>query len=291
MNKKERIDLVVMRQMPELTRSTIKKIIINGAVTYNKEKVMPNYRIEDESLISVDQIHVGRILKNDAHVDILKPFQMDLDIVYEDEHTLIINKENGINSHPENRNDNKSLLNAISFYLINNPKEQNRKARLVNRLDKETSGIIVAAKTLPALDFYSSQFQNRLVKKTYLAVVDGDFENIAPISVRNFLSKNNDLKKVQIAKTGDYSETDFDFVQKNKEYSLVKASPKTGRTHQIRVHLADLGFPIVGDTKYGGKKHSRMMLHSYKIKLDVFSTKKSMEFETRIPKLFTKLTN
>jgi len=270
-NSNKRIDLVVMEMQPSLSRSKIKKLLADEKIKVNGKFAFANYKTKKGDVVTLN-------LREEDHSQ-LKPFKLNLEIIYEDDDLIVINKPTGINSHPSNTEDTKSLLNALYY----NFKGQNFKIRLVNRLDKETSGIILATKNLKANEYYSDEFKNRRVKKTYLAVVQGNFEHhLKSIGktrevVSGLLRKVKDERRAYISSAkGDFSRTTFYFhkhFKKDKSQSVILAEPETGRYHQIRVHLSYIGFPILGDKKYGGDAFSRVMLHSHKLKLKLKSGK------------------
>ncbi|GAB4284586.1 MAG: RluA family pseudouridine synthase [Candidatus Dojkabacteria bacterium] len=301
----KRVDLQIMAIKPELSRATIKKLLIGGVILVNGRSVAPNYRPKENEYALIPSNKVRDFL-NEANLYKLKGRKMKLVIVYEDNDLLIIDKPSGISSHPETARDTKSLLNGIIFYL--DKKGEKTRVRLINRLDKETSGLILAAKNLSAHDFYSKQFEERKIEKTYLAVVHGDFSRKLSdptnevVEVRTYISKDRENKHKQRntdSKKGRLAISEISFVQHfnkfgRKKFSIVKINPKTGRQHQIRVHLAELKHPILGDKIYGGQKYKRVLLHSYSIKLRMLSGE-IKTFKSTIPKEFdmkeVKLTN
>ncbi len=298
---KKRIDLQVMEFLPNLTRSSIKKLIIEGIIKVNNEEKMPNYRPSNSDVITYDQKEINSFLniKNELRIPEKK---IDLEILFEDEDTLIIYKPVGLNVHPVTKKDTNSLLNGAYFFMNNESNfEKNVRLRLVNRIDKETSGIVVLSKNLEAHDFYSKQFEDHTVKKIYFAIVKGDFAQYLDevgrnkVEIENFLSTSSNTENRYYStsnQNGRYAKTIFVFDSHfnkfgKKKFSKLLIEIKTGRTHQIRVHLSELGFPILGDTLYGGQKYKRLMLHAYKIKLTNFSSKKEIETEAKIPEEFT----
>ncbi len=297
MEHQKRLDLHLLNSFPTLSRTIIKNIVIAGLVTVNGEKVMPNYKVLAKDKIEYSQQKIDQFLKQ-GNNEKIKPYKTKVEIIYEDNDLIIANKPEDLNSHPVLKNDNKSLLNALYFHLQKN--NDNSRIRLVNRLDKETSGIVLATKNLAAHDYYSSLFESRNITKEYLSIVHGDFETYLNfrgqdyIAYTSYLTKdpsekkkfiNTKVNKGKLAKSKIYFVKYFNKFGK-KKFSLLKIIPETGRTHQIRVHLSSLGFPILGDRLYGGQKYKRLMLHSYAIKLKLRGQKKIRIFESEIPNKF-----
>lgn len=311
-HEQTRVDLVFMTLRPDITRSTVKRLFIEGIIKINSNQVMPNYRLKAGDKISFNDDQLKQFLNNASDSEVLKPQRMDLEIIFEDEHTLVVNKPSGLNVHPVVKRDNQSLLNGIVYYLQNISKfKKSVRPRLVHRLDKETSGVVLIAKDLQSHDFYSKQFERREVQKEYCAVVQGDFkEKIFRlnkgnnfIDVTTYIAKGDEVNKDHNYKSGKYINTSKEkgkiaktrfyfekFIEvgkySNMKFSLVKAIPQTGRTHQIRVHLNHIDSPILGDILYSGKPYQRLMLHAYELKLIDFKTKAPKVFTARLPKVF-----
>ncbi|GIW58822.1 MAG: pseudouridine synthase [Candidatus Dojkabacteria bacterium] len=287
-SKTNRLDLEARELFPQYSRSTIKSLIYDGAILLNNKRVKPNSKVKVGDIITFtsENLKIKKLTKNK-----IVPFKINLKILYEDENIIAVDKPAGIVSHPDSTHHSITVLNGILF-LLKNKKYQ--RIRLLHRLDKDTSGIILATKNLKAHNYYSNLFVQNKVKKEYLAVVKGDFrrilDNKPEITVINYLKyfKKNDSKSksYEVGKDkGEKAVTTFEFVEFSNGYSLVLAKPLTGRTHQIRSHLAYLGFPIVGDTLYGGKPFKRLMLHAYKITLTKMNGEKIV-LESMLPKDF-----
>ncbi|BCX14255.1 MAG: pseudouridine synthase [Candidatus Dojkabacteria bacterium] len=285
-SKPNRLDLEAMKLFPQYSRSTIKNLIYDGAILLNDEKVKPNSKVKAGDFITLKNISTKKLTKNK-----INPVKLNLKVIYEDKNIIAVDKPAGIVSHPDSTHHSITVLNGILF-LLKDKKYQ--RIRLLHRLDKDTSGIILATKNLKAHNYYSDLFAQNKVKKEYLAVVKGDFrrilDNNPSITVRNYLKyfKKNDSKSksYEVSKDkGEKAVTTFEFIEFSNGYSLVLAKPLTGRTHQIRSHLAYLGFPIVGDTLYGGKPFKRLMLHAHKITLIKMNGEK-LALESMLPKDF-----
>lgn len=295
----QRLDLFIMQFKPELSRSTIKNMIFEGIIKVNDEKVTPNYKIKEGDKVDYDDVKITKFLKHHKS-NIIKPFQISLKILFEDENTIVVDKPEGLNSHPANKKDTKSLLNGLYYHIKNqNEFDKEVRIRLIHRLDKETSGVILASKNQQSQEYYSSQFENRTVKKEYYAIVHGDFERTLAKADKNSLNiktyigpergdtkkfKNTSESKGKIAKTEVFFEKHFNKFGKRK-FSLVRVAPETGRQHQIRVHLASRRHPILGDTLYGGQKYKRLMLHAHSLDFTL-TTGKRVKITSELPEKF-----
>lgn len=296
----KRLDLQIMEFFPNLTRSSIKNLIHQEVITVENEKKLPNYKPKDGEELTYRKTEIDRFLKNNGELKLTET-KMKIDVLFEDEFSLFVFKPIGIQVHPVTKNDTKSLMNGVYYYLSHDSKfSGDVRIRLVNRIDKETSGIVVISKSLESHDFYSKQFEARNLKKEYLAIVKGDFEdflyenNLSSLYIEDYLSKSSNNKNRYYSTSSQYgrlARTDIEFISDFKtelkgKYSKLLVRIKTGRTHQIRVHLSELGFPILGDTLYGGPKFKRLMLHAYRLKIVDFKSKKEIVIEAKEPQEF-----
>ena len=191
---------------------------------------------------------------------------MDLDIVYEDEWILIVNKSAGIAIHPSVLHYSDSLCNGIKYYF--NSISLNKKIRPVNRLDFNTSGLVIFAKCEYIQECLISQMKKNLFKKEYLAICEGSFDIKSDTISLPIARKDNSIIERCISENGQQSITHYEVLKEFKNYTLIKCILETGRTHQIRVHLSAIGHPLLGDTLYGNKSDliNRQALHCYKLK-------------------------
>jgi 23S rRNA pseudouridine1911/1915/1917 synthase len=303
----QRLDLA-LTVYEDKSRSHYKRLIDGGIVSINGEvQKKCGYRLkEDDTIEFLDN--------SESLVVSLVPEKIDLEIIKETEDYLVINKKEGLVVHPSRTTRNGTLMNGVAYYLGLKGVDLtgNERAGLVHRLDKQTSGVLLVAKNDNALWNLSSQFAEKKVRKTYKAVVDGNIiqmfdrkklpEHVFMIDEFNFkisswIDRNpKNRKKYAVAKEGKgrYSTTNFTIIKvvtkKDKELSFVEVKPETGRTHQIRVHLSYLGFPIVGDDLYGGSKYKRMMLHAERLRF-YDKSGKMIEVKSDLPEDFAKLTN
>jgi len=212
--------------------------------------------------------------------------EVPFEVLYEDPEFLIILKPSGIITHPVGRQRRKTLLQGILFKY---PELKHwpglGKPGLVHRLDRETSGIMIVARNASSQKNIMQQFEKRAVSKTYLAVVAGIVKNSGTIEAP---IKRNDIHRTifSVSPDGRKAKTYFRAVKNFKNYSLLLIRPYTGRTHQIRVHMAHIGFPVAGDKKYGGEDTRRIMLHAYSISFNHPASGKRVYFKTEFPEDF-----
>ena len=212
------------------------------------------------------------------------PSKMNLDILYEDEWLLVVNKPAGIPIHPSRLHYYDSLSNGVKYYFdtINLKK----KIRPVNRLDLNTSGLVIFAKCEYIQEEFSKQMANDIFKKEYLCIIEGLLENKKDTINLPIARKEGSIIERCIDKTGQKSITHYEVLKEFENHSLVHCILETGRTHQIRVHMKAINHPIVGDTLYGTPSHliNRQALHSYKIECIHPVTKKNLSFIAKLPK-------
>lgn len=223
-------------------------------------------------------------LKFEEICDNIVPTNMNLDILYEDDGILIINKEPFIPVHPSMDHFEDSLSNGIKHYF--NSIGLKRKIRPVNRLDKNTSGIVIFAKNEYIQECLIKQMKSGDFKKEYIALVEGFVDKKVQTVDAPIGRKDNSIIERCVCKSGDKSITQVELLKTFNNYSLVKCILKTGRTHQIRVHMQHIGHPILGDDLYGKKSEfiSRQALHAYKVSFIHPLTKQIIKIDTKIPK-------
>ena len=212
------------------------------------------------------------------------PNKMNLDILYEDEWLLVVNKPAGIPIHPSRLHYEDSLSNGIKYYFDNIG--LNKKIRPVNRLDLNTSGLVIFAKCEYVQEEFSKQMANDIFKKEYLCLVESVLEKKKDRIDLPIARKHGSIIERCIDKTGQKSITHYEVLQEFENYSLVHCILETGRTHQIRVHMKAINHPIIGDTLYGSSSNliNRHALHSYKIQCIHPITKENLSFIAKLPK-------
>lgn len=260
--KRERVD-VYLKGLLNLSREKIKEFLKVGIISINDVVSEPSYQLRNGDIIKIK----GEL--PDYNVESVEAEEGELQVLYEDDYILVVNKSAGVITHPTTLETKGTLLN---FALSHSPLAGGSFLRLgiVHRLDKETSGVIVLSKKELSYENLVTQFKNRQVYKEYLALVKGRFPS-TPKEIEFTIypdKKKYTNMKVQYLR-GKKTITQASIVEyiKDKNLSLVKAVPITGRTHQIRVALSSIGFPIIGDRKYGvvSSYINRVALHSYKI--------------------------
>jgi 23S rRNA pseudouridine1911/1915/1917 synthase len=281
--KKIRLDKFLVQKLPQFSRSFLAKC----ELLVNSKSAKASTRVLAGDLVEM-KIPSLKELKIEAE-------NLPLEILYEDAEIIVISKASGMVAHPTDHGGNATgtLVNALLYHCRKLPGEKNR-AGLVHRLDKETSGVMVAAKTEEARSLLSQQFADRKVKKTYLALVAGKLKTKqgrieAPIG-RD--SKNYIRRKISTSASAREAITEFKVIENYQNASLVEVNLLTGRTHQIRVHFSSIQHPVVGDTLYGfsgiNKKFhaTRMFLHAWKLGFFHPRSSEWVEFESKLPKEF-----
>lgn len=283
-NVGERLDKFLANKLDIVSRSFIQNLIIANHALVNGKKTKPGYflKIGDNILITIPELQDNAELK-------LKPENMALDILYEDDNIIVINKPAGIIVHPAQGVVYGTVVNFL-LYHCKTLSDLNGSMRpgIVHRLDKDTSGVLIAAKNNSAHANLAEQFKNRKVKKTYMAVVRGVIpqdEGEIDRPIGRCVSHRTKMAISYIG--GKRALTKFNVIERYHKDTLINAHPRTGRTHQIRVHMAYLGYPIVGDKIYGESKGlvskldsliDRQALHAYRISFSHPTSNKDIEF-------------
>ena len=280
----ERIDSFLSGKT-EFTRTRIQQLIKDKNITVNGKATKSSYKIEENDEIAIEV--------PEAETTEIKPENIKIDIVYEDSDIAVINKQAGLVVHPAHGHYSGTLVNAI-LYHIKDLSGINGEIRpgIVHRLDKDTSGLIVIAKNDKVHTALTEMFQEKKIKKTYLAILKGKLNKSEGKIVTQIGRDKNDRKKMTVIDDitkGKNAITNYKVVSQNNLFTLVKVNIETGRTHQIRVHMRHLGYPILGDSVYGRKDNEkRQMLHAYKLEFIHPITGHQMEFTGEIPEDFQK---
>ena len=275
-SRAERLDQHVIKMLPELTRSYAAKLIEQGKVTVNgMPQIKAGYKLRPADDIKID--HDASNLP--AIPDI------DLSVVFEDDDCVVINKPVGLLSHskgaynPEPTVESwlKSRIKGIS----------GDRAGIVHRLDRATSGVMIAAKTPQSLLWLQNQFSQRKVNKTYLAVVDGELKQTEALIDMPIERNPKRPQTFRVGSNGKSALTAYKVIQVGNGRSLIELKPETGRTHQLRVHLTQIGHPILGDAFYGGKPADRLFLHAKQLEITIPSKERKI-FDVPVPVEFSK---
>ncbi len=307
----KRIDNVVTKNMvalrPELevSRALIQRMIDKGEILLNDKIMKPGYKVKTDDKIEIDleKLEKESFIEHDGKIP--KPEKLPLDIVYEDDDMLAVNKPAGMVVHPCHGHYSGTLVNALLNYpgfltKFNKPRDTKDEQHvlrpgIVHRLDKDTSGIMLVAKTGAAHRKLSKQLKNRSVSKKYIAVVRGIVELDEGIINAPIAHDKRDRRRMAIDEEGKESVTYYRVLNRNKEksYTVLEVRPKTGRTHQIRIHLLHIGHPVLGDLLYNGpevKNLSRQALHASSITFTHPTKDTSMELTAAVPEDIKKLT-
>ena len=272
---------VALAAMLELTRSNMQKLLDEGRAVKGTKVIKSNYKLKlgDEIVVT---------LPEPQPLDV-QPENIPLDIIYEDEDVVVVNKARGMVVHPAAGNYSGTLVNAL-LYHCKNLSGINGVIRpgIVHRLDKDTSGIMICAKNDAAHVSLSEQIQSKSAQRTYLAVVRGNLKTDSGVIETQIARDKDDRKKMAVVKEGGRNAvTEYEVVERFGKYTIVKCKLKTGRTHQIRVHMEYLGYPLVGDPKYSPMKTpfsiNGQALHSLTLAFDHPRTGERMEFEAKLP--------
>lgn len=271
-----RLDKVLALALPEYSRSLIDKLIENGKVTVNKGQAKSSYRVKEMDVVAINVSQLEQ-----------KPSEIHLPIIYEDEDALVINKPAGILTHAKGDVSHEATVATFISSKLNGDKQwaSSNRAGIVHRLDRATSGVIICAKNEVSYKYLQKQFANRTVKKTYLALVDHDLpshEGLIDIPIERNPKKPATFRA---GINGKPAQTYFKVKKTKSGRSLVELKPTTGRTHQLRVHLAHLKSPIIGDELYGGTKSDRLLLHAAELELTLPGGKRTT-FVSPVPKEF-----
>ena len=285
-NDSERLDAYLAIELNEISRTYIQKLIKDGLVLVNDVIKKPRYQLKEGDHIKVQ-------IPKPKNLDIIAE-DIAIDIVYQDDDIVIINKSKDMVVHPAPGNYTGTLVNAL-LYHIDNLSSINGIIRpgIVHRLDKDTSGLLIVAKNDNAHKFLSEKLKDRDIKREYVAITYGEFKEDEGTINAPIGRHPKDRKKMAINENGKEAITNYQVLNRYIGYTLVKAKLETGRTHQIRVHLSSIKHPIVGDPVYSNRKedskYDGQFLHAIKLGFTHPRTKEYMEFETDLPDNFKEL--
>lgn len=287
-----RLDAYLATRIDGWSRARLQRLITDGDVLVNQKTAKPSYKLHEGDEIDVDLV--------EAPTAAFEPEDIPLDIIFEDEYLAVINKPAGMVVHPGAGNSTGTLANAVAYHFaIRNPQSAIRnRLGIVHRLDKDTSGLIVVAKDEETHELLSNQFRDRVVTKQYVALVHGGpLENSGKID-RPMARDRWHRTKMTVAANGRNALTMWKVRKRFDKFALVEVEIKTGRTHQIRVHLASINHPIVGDGTYNeGRDNTvnnvdiknairildRFFLHAERLSFTHPRTGETMEFNQPLP--------
>ena len=282
--KGKRLDTYIPSVDTDITRTSAQRLIEDGNILVNGKNAKVSYKIQENDKISVEIPEPNQIE--------LKAQNIPIEIIYEDSDIIVVNKPKGMVVHPANGNPDGTLVNAIMAICKDSLSGIGGEIRpgIVHRIDKDTSGLLIVAKNDNAHVKMSEQIKNHEVKKTYIALVRGVFkENEATIDMPIGRS-TSDRKKMAVNKNGKNAITHIKVLKRFDKYTLLQVNIETGRTHQIRVHLSHIGYPIVGDYTYSNGKNEfdviGQCLHAQKLEFKHPITQKDMCLEAELPQYF-----
>lgn len=286
--KGERLDIYLAGKMEGYTRSSIARLIDEELVSVNGKHQKAGYKTRLTDIIEVD-------VYPPKECDIL-PEDIPLDIIYEDKDLIVINKPKGMVVHPAPGHYNGTLVNALLHHCKGSLSGINGEMRpgIVHRIDMETSGVLVAAKTDETHRHLSHQFQEHTINRIYTGLVHGNIKEDSFTVDKPIGRSTVDRKKMAVSpQKGRRAVTHITVKKRYGRYTLVEAKLETGRTHQIRVHMSNMGFPLVGDTVYSKQKNFTYLkgqaLHARLLGFEHPGLKRYMEFEADLPPWFTEL--
>ena len=282
-----RIDKFLSNEIKEFTRSQIQMMIEEGLVLVNDKVIKSNYKlkINDEITVSIKEPELTDI----------EPQDIPLDVVYEDSDIIVINKPSGMVVHPALGNYKDTLVNALLFHCKDLSGINGKiRAGIVHRIDKDTSGLLVACKNDLAHKNLSEQFMEHKVNKIYYCLVNGVIPHNIGVIDAPIGRDPQSRQQMAVVENGKDARTHFKVLERFEKNTLVEVKLETGRTHQIRVHMKYIGYPLVGDPVYGVRKvvgENGQFLHAKKLEFYHPRTNEFLSFETPLPEDFEQLLN
>lgn len=279
-----RLDVYITDKYKDLSRTMVQKLIEEGNIKVNGNIKKLSYKVQLNDEIS---ICIPKAKETD-----LKPQEIPIEVVYEDDDIIVVNKPKGLVVHPANGNPDGTLVNAIMAMCKESLSGIGGELRpgIVHRLDKDTSGLLIVAKNDKAHINMSEQIKNRQVTKKYIALVRGVIQEDDATIDMPIGRSTKDRKKMAVTKNGKQAVTHFKVLKRYPKYTLLEVKIDTGRTHQIRVHMAEIGHPVVGDMVYSNGKNDfgiqGQMLHAKSLDFKHPITGKQMHLEAELPQYF-----
>jgi len=271
-HNKMRLEDFLLDHFRNLSKMYLRDLVKTAQCEVNGRHENIGYRLRPNDFVEITVDH--------ARGTAMRPENIDLDIVFEDDQIIVVNKPAGMLMHPSHRENSGTLLNALVYHVNQNSQNLIRPG-LIHRLDKQTSGLVVVAKTARAHRVLSGHFMKKRVEKRYLALVDGivvDDEGTIEAPIGRFA----ELKQWSVKEDGKHSESRFNVRQRFADTTLLELEPVTGRTNQLRIHCEMIGHPIVGDTQRGAREFERLCLHAYRLAFPHPTGGKMVEFNKPI---------
>lgn len=275
----KRLDVLVGQHMVRLSRAFIQKLADQGKITAAEKPLKAGYKVHEGDLIVVDYDEAE--LERVPHID--------LPVLYEDDDCIVINKPAGILTHAQGALTTEA---SVATFLRDKLQDlEGTRGGIVHRLDRATSGVIICAKNQAALSFMQKQFSQRKVKKTYMAIVKGHLKLKEAVIDMPIERNPKAPATFRVGPNGKPATTHYTVIQESPHYTLIELKPTTGRTHQLRVHLAEQKHPIVGDPLYGtGSFGDRLYLHALSLEITT-PNRERQTFTAPLPKEFAELMN
>ncbi|CAI8413579.1 MAG: Ribosomal large subunit pseudouridine synthase D [Flavobacterium sp. SCGC AAA160-P02] len=298
-----RVDKFLMNFIENATRNKLQQAVKAGNVLVNDLPVKSNYKVKPKDVVRI-------VLSHPPHENLLVGENIPLDIVYEDDTLVVVNKPAGMVVHPGHGNHSGTLVNGLMYHIENLPTNRNERPGLVHRIDKDTSGLLVVAKTEFAMAHLSKQFFDRTTHRNYQALVWGNIKDDEGTIEGNIGRSFKNRLRMDVFPEGDYGKqavTHFKVIERFTYVTMVECRLETGRTHQIRAHFKHIGHPLFNDERYGGnlilkgttftkykqfiencfKVLPRQALHAKTLGFKHPITKEMMEFDSQIPQDIT----
>ncbi len=299
-----RVDKYLMNKIENATRNKIQKAAKDGNIYINDTAVRSSYKVKPDDVVRV-------LFKHPPYEFLLVPEDIPIDVVYEDDHVLVVHKSAGMVVHPGHGNYSGTLINALTFHFENLPNNSSNRPGLVHRIDKDTSGLLVVAKTEEAMTHLAQQFFDKTTEREYVALVWGNMDEDEG-TIEGNIGRHPKNRLQNIVFSGDEAEkgkpaiTHYKVIERLGYVTLISCRLETGRTHQIRVHLKHIGHTIFNDERYGGEKIlkgtsfskykqfvdncfkvlPRQALHARTLGFEHPVTGKAMRFEAPVPEDF-----
>ena len=283
----QRIDVFISQKLNDISRNSVQKLIIDKNITVNEKEIKANYKVKIKDKIKI-------IIPPPEMLDV-EAENIPLDIVYEDDDLALVNKPQGIVVHPAPGHYSGTLVNGLMYHLKNLSTINGvMRPGIVHRLDKNTSGLMLVAKNDKSHNFLAKCLKEHSINRIYYALVEGNIkEDEGEINAPLGRSEKDRKKRAVTTKNSKEAITNYWVVERYGKYTLMKLKLKTGRTHQIRVHMKHIGHPVVGDDVYGSKINKfgleGQLLHSKILGFVHPSSKKYMEFESELPDYLLKV--